>query len=160
MLTGKDFGRRHYAGLSSVTHCQQGGKDSDHGFPRTYISLQQPVHLPAAHHVAADFFDDPLLGTGKIVWQSLVAGIERLADIWHDDACGSTAADVLLLDQGQLQEEEFLPFEPVLGLGQSSLVRREMNIPDRVSERWQSFLPEDVFRKGFGDVRDGIFDGG
>ena len=122
MLLGKNLCGRHDAGLIAVPHCDQSGKHSDHCLARTHIPLKKPVHLSAAHHVRTDFLYHALLGTCKFVWQSTVASIESRADLRHRNPDRGTAADIFLLQQRQLQKEQFLPFETVPGLLKSVLV--------------------------------------
>ena len=154
MLLGKNLCGRHDAGLIAVPHCDQSGKHSDHCLARTHIPLKKPVHLSAAHHVRTDFLYHALLGTCKFVWQSTVASIESRADLRHRNPDRGTAADIFLLQQRQLQKEQFLPFETVPGLLKSVLVGREMDIPDSEPQRGKAFFPENIFRQGLTYISD------
>ena len=129
MLLGQDFRRCHETGLVAVSHGDEGTEYRYHGFAGTYVSLQQAVHLVAAAHIVTNFPDHALLRIGELVRQRIVTSVEGLPDGRHLEPDGATAADIFLLEQGQLQQEEFFKFEPVRGLGQGILIHREMDLP-------------------------------
>ena len=129
VLLGKDFRGCHEAGLVAIPHGDEGAEHRHHGFAGAHVPLQQAVHLVAAAHVVPDFPDHALLGIGELVRQRIVTSVEGLPDGRHLEPDGAAAADIFLLEQGQLQQEEFLEFEPIGGLGQGVLVHREMNLP-------------------------------
>ncbi len=108
-----------------------------------------------AHQVRPYFLDDPLLGTGQIVRKRPVAGVEGGADLRHQDTHIRAAADIFLLEQRQLEQEEFLPFQAVLRFGEGVSVGGKMNIPERVTDRDQAFLLQHVFRQNLFDIFQG-----
>ena len=75
------------------------------------------------------------------------APVRRLAHPGHGQAHGVPAADVFLLQQRELQVEEFLELEAVGGLRQGVLVYGEVDLPEGVAQRDQPFLPDDVVRQ-------------
>ncbi len=147
MLLCKNLGRSHDAGLTSVPDGDQGREHGYHCLSRPDITLKQTVHLTAAYHVSADFLNHTLLRSGKFIWQSLVAGVESRADLGHRNPYSGAAADIFLLQQRQLQQEQLLPFETVTRLLKSRLVGRKMNITDGKPQRNKTFLPKDIFRQ-------------
>ena len=160
VLLGKHFGGGHDAGLVAVPDGDEGTQHGHHGFSGAHVTLQQAVHLVAAAHVFADFLDHALLGGGELVRKGVVAVVEGLAHLAHDKAHGIAAADVFLLEEGQLKEEKFLEFEPISGFGQRRLVLREVNLTEGVSQGHQALLLENVVRKGFPDGGQDFLQGG
>ena len=132
MLLGKHFRRSHYTGLVTIADSYQCRKHRNHGLSGTHITLQQAVHLMAAHEVRPDLLDHPLLGSRELIGQGVVAGIEGRTHLRHRNTVFIPRTDVFLLEQGKLQQEEFLPFQPVLRLGESSRIGREMDVPDGI----------------------------
>ena len=106
----------------------------------------------AAHHVRPDLLDDPFLGPGELVRECVVAGIEGCPYLGHRDSGLRAGADIFLLQQGKLQEEELFPFEAVTGLGKGLGIGGEMDVPDRESQGHQSLLAKDVLGQGLLDV--------
>ncbi len=160
VLLGKDFGRGHHAGLVTVPHSDEGTQDRDHGLAGTDVPLQQAVHLMAAAHVLADFPDDPFLGIGQFIRKRVVASVEGFPDRRHGKAHHTAAADIFLLEEGQLQKEKLLKFKPIRGFGQGLLVHREMDLPKGKAERNQAFFPQDILGKGFFQHGQDAFKGG
>ena len=152
VLLCKHFRRRHDAGLVAVAHGDETAQHGHHGLARAHVALQQAVHLMAAHHVGADLLDHPLLRTCEAVRQAVVAGVEISAHAGHLKPFLGTRAYVFLLQQAQLQEEEFLEFQPAGGLFQRIRVRREMDVLQRVLQRAETELADEVFREGLGDL--------
>ena len=147
VLERKYFCRSHQAGLITVGHGDQGREYGDHRLAAAHIALQEPVHLVAALQVFPDFLDDALLRPGQVVGERLVAAVERIAHPGHGQAHGAPAADVFLLDQGKLQEEEFLELEAVGGLREGVLVRRKMDLPQGETQRHQPLFLQDIVRQ-------------
>ena len=153
MLLGQHLGRSHDAGLEAVSDGDQAAEHRHHGLARPHIPLQQAVHLVAAHHVRADFLDHALLGAGQGVGERIVAGMEVRADLGHGDAALAAGADIFLLEQGQLQEKEFLEFQAVGRLLQGVAVLGEVDVPERIGERDEPALPQDVIGERLLDFR-------
>ena len=86
MLLGKDLGGSHYAGLETVPYGNQGGQHGHHRFPASDISLKEPVHLPAASEVLADFLYHPFLCSRQVEGQRTVAFPETIPDFRHRDS--------------------------------------------------------------------------
>lgn len=63
------------------------------------------------------------------------------------------AADEFLLEQAQLQKEQFLELEATGGLLQSVLVGREMDVAEGVLKAAEGVFGEYVFRQRFADFR-------
>ena len=74
VLLGQDFRRGHNTGLITVVQRDEHRHQRYQRFPRTYIALQQAVHLLARAHILADFTDDALLGFRQ--WEGQVVAIE------------------------------------------------------------------------------------
>ena len=129
VLLGKHFRGSHHTGLVAVSHSDEGAEHRHHGFAGTYIALQQAVHLVPAFHIVPDFPDYPLLRARKLVRQGLEAGVEGLSHGRHSESYLAAAADVLLLEERQLQQEKFFKLKPIGGFGQGILVYRKMDLP-------------------------------
>ena len=147
MLESKHFRRRHQAGLVAVRDGDEGRQHGHHRLAAAHVALQQAVHLMPAFQVLADLLDHALLGVGQIVGEGAVAAIERLAHAGHRQTDRIAAADVFLLEERGLQEEQLFEFEPVGGFRQGVLVRREVDLPQGEADRHQPFFLDDVVRK-------------
>ena len=102
----------------------------------------------AAAHVFPDFPDHAFLGAGERIRKRVVASIERLSHQRHGKPLLAAAADVFLLEQGQLQQEKLFEFKPIRCLGQGVLVLRKVDLPKREAQRYQPFFPKHVLRQG------------
>ena len=151
MLSCKHFGRCHYTGLVSVSVCDKRRKDSHHGLSGPHVPLEQPVHLPAAHHVGADLLYHPLLRPCKAVRQCIVTDIERVADFRHRYAVLVPASDVFLFQERKLEEEKFLEFQTVFRLPQGAHVLRKMNVRQCKCQWDKPFLFQYIFGQCFCD---------
>ena len=65
MLLGKDLGRCHQCGLSSVAYHEIDAGGGNHGFTGTDIALAKAVHGASGTHVGNGLFDAALLGIGQ-----------------------------------------------------------------------------------------------
>ena len=99
MLLCKHFRRCHYAGLVSVPDSYQGSEHCYHCLPASDVSLEKTVELVSAAHVVPDFGYDPFLGSCQRKRKGIVAGIERISDLWHPYAYLVAAPYVFLLEQ-------------------------------------------------------------
>ena len=70
------------------------------------------------------------------------------------------AADEFLLEQAQLQKEQFLELEATGSFLQGVLVGREMDVADGVLKAAEGVFGEYVFRQGFADFRQAQGQGG
>ena len=140
MLLGKDFRGGHDAGLVAVSHGNKGTEYRHHGFSGAYVSLEEAVHLVAALHILPDFPYHALLGAGELVGKGVVAVVERLAHLGHGEAHGVVAADILLFEEAQLEQEQFLKLEAVGCLGQSRLVHGKVNLSECVGDGHQALF--------------------
>ena len=113
----------------TVSYGYQRSEHGYHGLSAAHVSLQQPVHLQAALHISMNLPDHPLLGSGQVERERCVALVERFSDAWHRNAVHISAAYIFLLQQRQLEQEEFLELEPVFRLLQRLHVLREVYVP-------------------------------
>ena len=149
VLPRKNFGRGHDAGLAAVADSDQGRQDGDHGLAGADVALEEAVHLASAHQVGANLLDDPFLGACQRIGEGVVAAVESLSDLGHRDAFVRAAADVFLLEEGQLEEEELLEFQAEGGFAQGVGIGREMDVLQRVGEADEVHFRQDIVRKGF-----------
>ena len=160
VLAGEDLGRRHDAGLVAVADGDQAAEHGHHRLAGAHVPLQQAVHLAAADQVGADFLDHALLGAGQAVGESVVAGVEVRPDLGHRDAVFAARADVFLLEERQLQEEQLLELQAVGGLLQGIAVRREVDVLEGVRQRDEPALAQDILRERLLDLRQAERQGG
>ena len=153
MLLREHLGGRHYAALVAVAYGYQAAEHGHHGLPGTHVALEQAVHLPSAHEVAAYLLDHALLGSGEAVGQGVVAAVEVRPHLVHHEALGAARAYVFLFEQGQLQQEELLVLEPPRRFLELVGVLWEMYVPERRLQRHEPFLSEYVVGQGLPDFR-------
>ena len=128
MLLCKHFRRSHDAGLIAVSYGDEAAQHGNHGLTGADVSLQQTVHLRAAGHIGPYLLYHPLLRSGEGVREGVVAGMEGRADVLHHQSVGGLAAHVLLLEQAELQIEEFFELQSACGSRQSAAVRGKMYV--------------------------------
>ena len=160
MLLRQHLGRCHDAGLVAVAHGHQAAQHRHHRLARTHVPLQQPVHLVPAHEVGANLLDHALLRPGQGIGEGVVAGVEVRPHLGHQDPSLAAGTDVFLLEQRELQEEEFLELEAPGGLLQGIAVLREMNILERIRQGHQRAVGQDVFRERLADLGQAEREGG
>ena len=151
MLACKHFRGCHKASLETVAYGEQAAEHGNHGLAGAYVALEEAVHLTSAHQVAADFLDDALLGAGELVGEGVVAGVEVLTYLGHRKTLYRAGTDVLLLEQGELEEEEFLELEAAPGSLQGFAVLREVYVYQCVTFAHEGVVTHHVFGQGLGD---------
>lgn len=151
MLAGKHFGGSHYTGLIPVADGKKAAEHRHHRLPRAYVPLQEAVHLTASGHIRPNLFYHPLLCASKFVRQSLVASVECSSDLRHRYAFRLTAADIFLLEETQLEVEEFLELHPVTGGFEGCGIRREMYVFQCKSEGAEMPFRHKAARERLGD---------
>ena len=108
----------------------------------------------SAHHVCADFLDNPFLGSCKLVGKRIVAKIEVFSHQRHLYAVLSPAADELLLQQGKLEQEQFFKFKPVAGAAQGLCVGGEVYVAQCQGKAHQAVFLKDIVRKSLFSLRE------
>ncbi len=93
MLLGKDFRRSHHTCLIAVVQGDEHGHESHERLARTYITLQEAVHLSAAAHIGSNFVHHPFLCSRQFERQMMgIEPVEDVGDAVEDiapDTCGA-----------------------------------------------------------------------
>ena len=118
MLTRKDLCRRHNTGLIAVVDGLHRRQYRHQRLAAADIAFEQAVHLPAARDIGPYLLEHPLLGSCQGEFQIIVSVVECIAEPFEHQPVRSPHTDVLLFEQGQLQIEQFLELQTVLGSGQ------------------------------------------
>ena len=129
MLGSQNFGRSHHAGLESVVQGNQHGHQGHQSLSTSHVSLQQPVHLPPAAHVATHFLDDTFLSPRQLKRQVMgIKSIENLAYMLEHQSPELIAAFLGVTEDVKLHIEQFLEFQPILCLAEKFWILRKMNV--------------------------------
>ena len=114
MLFGQNFRRSHQDGLVSVPARHQHGVKGDDGFPRSHVSLNEPIHGLGCAHVRFDLGNHALLGVGQLKGQMIVQlGGQRSRET-KGNARGCLVIP-LSDDQGKLKQEALFKGQPPAG---------------------------------------------
>ena len=153
VLLCKNFCGRHDAGLVAVVYRKQSAQDGHHGFSGAYIALQQAVHLVPAFHVVVYLADNSLLRSGQFVRKGIVARIECGSDLRERQTYGTARVYVFLLQQTELQKEQFFELQSTYRFFQGIMVGGEMDIAQCISQRHQGVVFQHIIRKRLLDFR-------
>ena len=132
MLVRQDLRRRHDTCLVAVVDHQQRNHQCHQGLPRTYIALQQPIHLLAGLHVGVYLFDHAFLRVRQFERQQVFVEVvellpypRHLEPVGMQPPCRSTAQD------RQLVVEQLLELQPLPRFLHAPRIRREVNLMHR-----------------------------
>ena len=152
MLFGKNFGRSHDARLEAVVDGKEGHQCGDDGLARTHIALQQAVHLVSRLQVGMYLPDDAFLRLGEAEGQHVaVEGVELLGDAREAPSLGHRLPRAGILQDGELEEEEFLEFQSAAGIAHRFGTLAEVDVADGLFVAHQPVGGDEVGREGLGD---------
>jgi len=132
VLLRKDLRGRHQGALVPVVQRDQHAEQRHQRLAAAHVALHQPAHLPPAAHVLADLLHHALLRIGGLEGDVLrVERIEELAHPFEAYTLHVPRHQHLLLQQLQLNEEEFLEFQAPQRQIEGALVPRRMGLAMR-----------------------------
>ncbi len=128
MLLCQDFGRGHQTGLKTIIGRQQHAHQGHHRFPAPHIALDQAIHLGTGDCIPADFPDHSFLGLRQFKRQTFrIKSIETLPHFLKTVPLETNCLQHFVFQQFELNEKQFVKFQPPDGLGQFLLMLGEVD---------------------------------
>lgn len=153
VLDGQDFSGGHDAGLVAVVEGEEHAHEGHEGFSASHVALEKAVHLLAGAAVGADFPDDSFLGIGEGKGEMVVVEVvEVVAHGAEDVALEGGLAVEFELEDVELDVEEFLEFQPVLGLAQEVRGLGKVDVVEGIVEVDEVVPFDEPCREGFLDA--------
>ena len=151
MLLSQDLGRRHQHGLITAVDARDDRRNRHDGLPRPHIALEQPVHRRRLAHIMQDSVDGALLRTGEGEWQRLQKPGQQIARRTVRRLARHRLHVTALLQDADLEHEEFLKRQPSPGALLLGLVLRKVRAPQRLPQPGQTVPPAHCVRQGIRD---------
>ena len=126
MLLGEDLGGRHQRRLSSVLDRHQHRQQGDDRLARADISLQETAHRPGRGQVGDDLLEDLLLRAREVEGQHGRQLRAHRGGRRVRDRPSLVAVTLPAQPERELQQEEFLEDESLVGPRRAGLVRLEV----------------------------------
>ena len=151
MLGGQDLGGSHQTGLEAIVERHEHRQGGNHRLARPHITLEQTVHLLARTHIGTNLAKHTLLGVGEFEGDEIVEVVEVIAYSAEMETAIDLMTHLERAHQVELQIEQFLELETVLGATKIVGIGREVDLADGLVVGHQLLLLDDVGRQGFGE---------
>ncbi len=116
VLLGEDFGGNHDGALETHRGDGEEGGDGDDGFAAADFALEEAVHGGDAFgHVGEGLVEAALLGAGEGEGEGIEEGMDGGGNVVDGGSAGGILPLPTALEDGDLEEEEFVEGEAAAG---------------------------------------------
>ena len=151
VLSGKNFGGSHHAGLIAVVDGQKHGHQRHEGLPGTDVALHEAVHLAPGVDIGADFLNHTLLRTREVERQAgRIEVVEIFSDAGEAEPFGEALAAPRTDEHVGLDIEQFLKLHALARFLQCGGGGGPVKLADGGVETDKAAILDYRARKGFG----------